>query len=230
MHSLGEQSTRQIQICYMQMSFNHLAHSHVGARLFLICTLSSLLSNFKHAIKGVLTTLLRDRASDKTEPFHNNQQKILLVKMSVHYQGQAKEYKDQICVEHWGEEEDDNINSITGGEAACANGAPLGIISKCSGSCRAGVSVVSELFQQLKRESSTDISPMAVQIYSGKGRQEWRQLGRGSGRCCCWFWDMLRRTTSPPTVANYCRCIERSWEESVHLDGWFSMIITSKIL
>lgn len=180
MHSLGEQSTRQIQSSYRQTSFHRLAHFHVGIRLLLICTLNSLLSNFKHPTKGVLTTLPRGSASDKTGPFHNNQQKILLVKMSAHYQGQAKEYKDQICGKHWGEEGDDNISSLTGG------GKPvrMGLLSGSSWSALGVVGlvyqegllhclkgwVVSELFQQLKRELSTGISPIVVQIYSGKGR------------------------------------------------------------
>ena len=140
MHSLGEQSTRRIQSSYREKSFRHLTHFHAGARLLLICTLNSPLSNFKHPTNGVLTTLPGDSASDKTGPFHNNQQKIFLVKMSAYYHGQTKEYKDQICGKRWGEEGDDNISSITGGGAACTNEAPFGILAKCTGGCRAGVS------------------------------------------------------------------------------------------
>lgn len=43
------------------------------------------------------------------------------------------------------------------------------------------VSVVIGLFQQLKRELSTVISPVVVQINRGKEGGEGRQLGRGSG-------------------------------------------------
>lgn len=45
--------------------------------------------------------------------------------MSAHSQGQAKEYKDEICGKHWGVEGAVNISSISGEGAACANGTPL---------------------------------------------------------------------------------------------------------
>lgn len=145
---------------------------------------------------------------------------MFLIKMSAYYyQGQAKEHKDEICSKHRGEEGNDT-SSITAGGAACVQ---VGLLAGSSQSALGVVGlvyqegppcclkgwVVTELFQQLKREPSIVISPIVVQIYSGKGREQ-RQLFKGSGSRCCWFWDVLRRTTSPPTVARYCRCIERS--------------------
>jgi len=90
----------QIQSSNRQRSFHHIAHLHVVTRSLLICALNSLLSNFKHPSNGVLPLSSGDSASDKTGPFHNDQQTVFLVKISACYQGQAKEYADQICGKH----------------------------------------------------------------------------------------------------------------------------------
>lgn len=144
--------------------------------------MNSLLSNFKYPTNGVLTTLPGDSASDKTGPFHNNQQKFFLVKMSAYYQDQAKEYKDQICGKRWGEEGDDNISSITGGGAACANGAPLGILAKCSGHCRAGVSGGSSpAFEELSGDwaiSAAEETTQNCYFPNGSSDLQWQRKRR----------------------------------------------------
>lgn len=110
---------------------------------------------------------------------------------------------------------------------------------KCSGGCRAGVSGGSSpLFEGLsgvwaisaaEKRTQHWYFPNSSSDLQWQGKRIVRHLGRESGSHCSWFWSVLRRTTSPPTVADYCRCIEWSWEEEfINLDWQYSMIVISK--
>lgn len=166
------------------------------------------------------------------ELYHNSQQKSFLVKMSVDYQAQSKEQKDQIVWKCWWEEGNDNISSIlpTGRRAwANSSGGFKADVLRGSSPLLKG-SVVIELFQQLKRELSMVISPVVVQIYRGKGGGEGRQLGRGSGSTAVGLGHV--KEGNPTSYCGWCSCsIEGSWAEESSKWNWhLPTIIIKKML
>lgn len=165
-----------------------------------------------------------DSALDKTGPFHNHQQNMLLEKCQPTIRARLMSTMNRILVSAEGRK-----GMIT--SAASLEGEqPVwkGLLSGTSESALGVVELVSQgvlssvwrVAWSLSYYSSQEEKPALLfpHWYFRLREPGVEAAWQGAGSHCCCFWDILRRTnlTSCSGHAGLCECIEESWEgESV---------------